>query len=105
MSDGYGGGKSPVSSSSFISANAFLLPTGFAGAGWAANMRLASQGWADTARVTVVIKWSPKLAELGQWSQIEAQGRIWTVVQDPKRWRTRRTDYITALCELKGGTP
>ncbi|GII83290.1 hypothetical protein Ssi03_12800 [Sphaerisporangium siamense] len=102
VEDGYGGGRNPVPSSSFLSVKAFILPTGFAGAGWAANMRFASQGWADTARVSIVIKWSKELVELDQWSQVEAQGQIWTVVQAPRRWSTRRVNYVTVLCELKG---
>lgn len=100
--DGYGGGASPVPSSSFIEVKAFILPTGFAGAGWAANMRFASQGWADSARVTLVIKWKPQLIELDQWSQVEAQDQIWTVVQAPRRWSTRRVKYVSVLVELKG---
>ncbi|MER7208541.1 hypothetical protein ABT340_15830 [Streptosporangium sp. NPDC000239] len=100
--DGYGGTTSPVPSTSFFEVKGFVLPTGFAGAGWAANMRFASQGWADTARVTLVIKWTPKLVELDQWSQVEVQDQIWTVVQAPRRWVTRRASFVTVLVELKG---
>lgn len=102
VDDGYGGGKSPVPTAEFTEYRAFILPTGFAGAGWAANMRFASQGWADTARVSMVLKWKPELAALDQWTRIEAQGIFWTVVQQPRRWTARRVDYITVLCELKG---
>ncbi|GAA4186916.1 hypothetical protein GCM10022252_19620 [Streptosporangium oxazolinicum] len=103
--DGYGGGKSPVATADFTEFKAFVLPTGFAGAGWAANQRFASQGWADTARITLVIKWRPELAELDQWSRVEAQGLLWTVVQQPRRWSNRRVSYITVLCELLGDPP
>ncbi|MEU4726544.1 hypothetical protein AB0G06_43695 [Nonomuraea dietziae] len=103
VDDGYGGGQSPVASSTrTIDVTGFILPTGFAGSGWALNMRYASQGWADTARVTMVIKWQPWFERVRQWTQMEAQGQMWTVVQAPRRWRTRRVDYITLLCELKG---
>ncbi|WP_371784700.1 hypothetical protein [Streptosporangium subroseum] len=102
VDNGYGGGKSPVASEEYTEFKGFVLPTGFAGAGWAANQRFASQGYADTARVTVVIKWKPELSLVDQWARIEAQGLLWTVVQQPRRWSTRRVDYITVLCELKG---
>ncbi|MEO3860127.1 hypothetical protein [Acrocarpospora sp. B8E8] len=103
VNDGYGGGQSPVPGNVIRTVKAFVIPTGYAGAGWAANMRFASQGFADTARVTIIIKWLPQLAaELDQWTEVEAQGQIWTVAQAPRRWLTRRVSYVTVLCELKG---
>ncbi|MGN9782760.1 hypothetical protein ACTMTF_15110 [Nonomuraea sp. ZG12] len=100
--DGYGGGLSPVKSENFTEYKAFLLPTGFAGAGWAVNIRYSGQGWADTARLTVIMKWKPSLLSMGQWTQVEAQGQIWTVVQAPRRWKSQRVEYVTVLVELKG---
>lgn len=100
--NGYGGGESPTPGTAFVEFKAFVMPTGFAGAGWAANQRFASQGWADTARVTVVIKWKPELDKLGEWSRVEARDQHWTVVEQPRLWRTRRVSYVTALLELKG---
>ncbi|GAA3537200.1 hypothetical protein GCM10022419_016300 [Nonomuraea rosea] len=102
VDDGYGGGQSPVAGSKFIEVKAFVLPTGFAGAGWAVNSRAAQQGWADTARITIVVKLTKTLKDFGEWSRIEAQGQLWTVVDHPRRWRTRRVDFVTVLCELKG---
>lgn len=101
VDDGYGG-KSPRPSDTFVEVNAFVLPTGFAGSGWAAAMRYAAEGWADVARSTVVLPAVPKLADLSRWTRIEINGELWTTVQHPKRWRTRRIEYYTVLCELKG---
>ncbi|WP_043617363.1 hypothetical protein [Nonomuraea candida] len=102
VDDGYGGGRYATAGSKYVEVQAFVLPTGFAGAGWAANTRAAQQGWADTARVTVVVKMTKALKDFGEWSRVEAQGQMWTVVDHPRRWRTRRVDFVSALCELKG---
>ncbi|MEU7830388.1 hypothetical protein [Nonomuraea sp. NPDC049129] len=102
VDDGYGAGQSPVAAETAKEYKAFILPTGFAGAGWAINMRFAGQGWADAARITVIIKWTPALDEVRQWTRLEAQGQTWTVVQAPRQWRTRRIRYVWLLAELKG---
>jgi hypothetical protein len=101
VDDGYGG-RNPVPASTFKAFKAFVLPTSFAGAGWAVNIRYAAQGWADTARITAILKWRPELAHVKQWTQVEAQGQIWTVVQAPKRFTTRRLSFVSILLELKG---
>lgn len=101
--DGYGGGQSPRPSSTFIEVPAFILPTGFAGAGWAQNMRFEGLGWADNGRITIVVKATPEIERrMRVWAQIEAQGKRWTLVQAPRLWVTRRIRFMTALCELKG---
>jgi hypothetical protein len=100
--DGYGGGQNPAPASTYKSYKAFLLPTGFAGAGWAVNIRYSGQGYADAARVTAILKWKPELITVKQWTQIEAQGQVWSVVQAPRRWVTQRVEFVTMLLELKG---
>lgn len=105
VADGYGGGEAPEVTSGFTDARAFIVPTGFAGAGWAINSRAASQGWVDTARLTVILKWKPELDKLGEWSRVEARGQYWTVVEQPRLWVTRRVRYVTALLELLGDAP
>lgn len=100
--DGYGGGRAPEPGDTYTTHKAFIMPTGFAGAGWAVNIRFGSQGWADTARITLVMKWTPELDRVRQWYQVEAQGRIWTVVQAPRLWTTSRMKVVTMLCELRG---
>jgi hypothetical protein len=101
VDDGYGG-LNPVPKDTFREYMAFLLPTGFAGAGWAVNIRYSGQGWADTARVTAILKWREELADVKQWTQFEAQGQIWTLVQAPRRFKTRRFSFVSYLLELKG---
>lgn len=102
VDDGYGGGRDPRPAPTFITVRAFVMPTGFAGAGWAQNMRFEGQGWADTGRITIVVKALPEVERrLRVWAQVEAQGRRWTVVQAPRLWETRRMRFFTALCELK----
>lgn len=101
VDDGYGG-DTPRPAETFKEYKAFLLPTGFAGAGWAVNIRYSGQGWADTARVTAILKWKDELVHVKQWTQIEAQGQIWTVVAAPRRYNTQRVDFVSMLLELKG---
>ncbi|MFI6319747.1 hypothetical protein ACIBG8_19590 [Nonomuraea sp. NPDC050556] len=103
VEDGYGG-RSPKPSTEFVTINAFVLPTGFSGAGWAAAMRYASEGWADTARSTIVANWTPEIAslDLGRWTRVEINGQDWTLVQTPKQWSSLRVHYFTAQIELKG---
>lgn len=102
VDEGYGGGLAPMPAATFKEYKAFLLPTGFAGAGWAVNIRFSGQGWADTARVTAILKWRPEFAHVKQWTQIEAQGQIWTVVQAPRRYNAQRASFVSMLLELKG---
>jgi hypothetical protein len=83
-----------------ISLKGFVMPTGFAGAGWAANQRYGDQGWATVARATFVVKYRPGL--LMRWARIEAQGFEWTVVDSPRFYSSRRIKYLTAMAEVRG---
>ena len=83
-----------------VEARAFILPTGFAGAGWAANMRYEDQGWAHVARATFIVKHQPGL--MSRWARIEAQGFQWTVVDTPRLYSSRRIKYYSAIAEIRG---
>lgn len=83
-----------------IDTMAFIMPSGFAGAGWAANMRYEDQGWANVARSTFYVKHQPGL--LSRWARIEAQGFEWTVTDTPRLYSYRRFKFYVASAEIRG---
>lgn len=101
VDDGYGT-PTPTPAETYKTYRAYIIPTGFAGAGWAVNIRFAGQGWADTARVTAYIGWKPELENVRQFAQFEVRGQRWTLVQAPRRYITPRISFATYLLELRG---
>ena len=80
---------------------AFIIPTGFAGAGWAANVRYEDQGWATIGRATFYFKAVPNL-KLERWTRLEARGLEWTITEHPKYLTYKRTQMYSALAEIRG---
>lgn len=84
-----------------IQRKAVILPTGFAGAGWAANQRYEDQGWAPISRATFYFKWDESL-HLERWTRLEARGFEWTVTEAPRFYVWRNTRFYSALAEVRG---
>lgn len=82
---------------------AFIIPTGFAGAGWAADQRFEDQGWAPIGRCYFYFKGVPEL-RLERWTRLEARGFEWTVVDHPRFLTWKRTRFYSALAEMRGET-
>lgn len=80
---------------------AVILPSGFSGAGWAANQRYEDQGWAPIEVCTFYIKWDEELS-LERWTRLEARGKEWTVVDAPRFYNWRNTRFYTARAEVRG---
>ena len=83
-----------------IDTKAFIMPTGFAGAGWASSLKFEDQGWATVLRSNFFVKYQPGL--LARWARIEAQGYEWTLVDAPRLVSGRRVKYYQALAEVLG---
>jgi hypothetical protein len=83
-----------------ITAKAFVVPMGYAGAGWAANLRFSDQGYANVSRVNFIVKFRPGL--VAKWGRVRALGQEWTVNETPRLYSSRRMKYVTAMAELRG---
>jgi hypothetical protein len=111
--DGYGGETPlPDPDTPPTTFRAFVVATGYSGAGWAANIRFQDQGWADIARVRIVFDPDQPGADgMQRWSRLHFRERKWTVQEEPRRIQgTRpRQRLSSAICELlddeHGGTP
>lgn len=79
---------------------AVILPSGFSGAGWAANQRYEDQGWAPVERANFYIKWDEDIS-LDRWSRLEARGKEWSVTEAPRFYVWRRTRFYQAQAEVR----
>lgn len=112
-SDGYGGETPlPDPDTPPTTFQAFVIGTGYSGAGWAANIRFQDQGWADIARVRVIFDPDdPGAAGMQRWSRLHFRGKKFTVQEEPRvtRGARPRQRIGSVICELlqeeHGGTP
>lgn len=87
--------------------NAFAIPVGFSGAGWAINSKITAQGWADVNRVRLIFRPINGQVPIHKWSHLEFWNQEWSVQEVPRliRGLRRSQDYVTATVELKGDRP
>lgn len=89
----------------YVEFKAFVLPVGFAGAGWAIDARITAQGWADVNRVRLIFKPLPDGdVPVDKWGRLEFRGQLWTVQEVPRLFRgfRRSQDYVSLTAELLG---
>lgn len=109
VDDGYGGTKpthlddegNPLPPVVF---KAFVLPVGFAGAGWAVDARISAQGWADVSRIRLIFKPVNGSVPTRKWGRLEVRDQLWTVQEDPRHFIGTRPSqtYVSVTAELLG---
>lgn len=102
--DGYSGTYPTYDETSYVEFKAFVLPVGFAGAGWAIDARITAQGWADVNRVRLIFKPLDGSVPTEKWGRLEFRGQLWTVQEVPRLFRglRRSQDYVSMTAELLG---
>lgn len=102
--DGYGEGETPIPDMDAIPTTftSFIIPVGYSGAGWAADVRFQNQGWADVARDRIIFDPDQAgAAGIVRWSRLRFRGELWTVQEDPRLLRGARKSQrlMTATVE------
>ncbi|QFG25450.1 hypothetical protein [Actinomadura sp. WMMB 499] len=107
--DGYGGTYPTFEDEAgnplpYVEFRAFILPVGFAGAGWAIDSRITAQGWADVNRCRLIFKPLGGSVPTDKWGRLEFRGQLWTVQEDPRIFQGLRPSqsYVSLTAELMG---
>lgn len=93
QADGYGDGSIPIPDmvTTPTTFQAFVIPVGFSGAGWAADIRFQGQGWAEVARDRIFFDPNqPGAAGIQRWSRLRFRGDFYTVQEEPRLIRGTR---------------